>query len=113
MIRITSLYIAALLAALPLSVSSATMIRVTGLGVNLVRNGGAESGPASPNGSNPVPVPNWSRVGRLPLENVVRYGYDGYPALNAPGPSSRGRNLFFGGVYPLAGAMQTINLQHF
>lgn len=113
MIRITSLCIAALFAAFPLTVSSATMIRVTGLGVNLVRNGGAESGPASANATAPVAVPYWSRVGRLPLENVVRYGYDGYPALNAPGPSARGHNLFFGGIYPLAGAMQTIGLQHF
>lgn len=113
MIRITSLCIAALFAAFPLSVSSATMIRITGLGVNLVRNGGAESGPASSNGVTPMRVPYWSRVGRLPLENIVAYGYDGYPAVSSPGPSSRGRNLFFGGVYPLAGATQTVNLRHF
>lgn len=113
MIRVMTLALAAVIGAFPLSVSGAPMVRVTGLGVNLVRNGGAEAGSASANGSTPVAVSYWSHLGRLPLENVVSYGYDGFPALTAPGPSARGKHLFFGGIYPLAGAIQTISLQHF
>ena len=79
-------------------------------GRNLVVNGGAELGAASSNGTIYVRVPAWSPVpGKSPI-NVVNYGYDDFPAINAPGPTLRGKHLFFGGVLPDAAGKQSVNL---
>jgi hypothetical protein len=64
--------------------------------VELVQNGGAENGPASPDGIEPVPnIPGWSFFVGM---NVVRYGQGPeFPTSVSPGPPSRGQQFFAGG----------------
>jgi len=81
------------------------------LGRNLVVNGDAEAGAASPNGTVYVRVPGWSHVGILSPINVVTYGYDDFPGVNSPGPAVRGKRLFMGGVQANAAATQSIDLR--
>jgi hypothetical protein len=80
------------------------------LGRNLIMNGGAELGPASPDGVIYVRVPSWSQLPGKPASNAVNYGYDSFPSANVPGPASRGKHLFFGGVAPYAVSAQSVNL---
>jgi hypothetical protein len=79
-------------------------------GRNLIVNGGAELGAASSDGTIYVRVPGWSPVRGKPAINVVSYGYDSFPSANVPGPASRGKHLFFGGVAPYAVSTQAVNL---
>lgn len=64
--------------------------------VELVQNGGAEAGPASPDGYVPVPnIPGWTFYTGV---NVVRYGTGPeFPTLISPGPPARGQQFFSGG----------------
>jgi hypothetical protein len=77
-------------------------------GVELVQNGGAEAGPFSPDGNQPVAaIPGWSVNG----VNVVRYGTGNFPSQASPGPQNRGLQFFTGGNNnPFANASQVISL---
>jgi hypothetical protein len=69
------------------------------LGVNLLTNPGAESGPVSNNGFDLVAsIPGWTRFGNV---NVIKYGTTSglFPSLTDPGPPSRGAALFCGGPF--------------
>lgn len=98
---------------------SATMIGVAGagdsrtqavtFGVNVVKNGGAESNVGGTNaGYGPAPA-GWSRSG--PVE-VIKYGASGgFPSFTSPGPPTRGRNFFSGGfTEPPSKIQQTASL---
>jgi hypothetical protein len=64
-------------------------------GQNLIVNGDAEAGTASPNGDDLVTIPGWSITGNL---NVVAYGTTGgFPLISDPGPPARGGKFFAGG----------------
>lgn len=68
-------------------------------GSNLIVNGGAEAGPASPDGEEAVPVPGWTTSGPF---TVVPYEtdpdvVDPFPTVTGPGPDDRGTNFFAGG----------------
>ncbi|MDX2130745.1 MAG: hypothetical protein SFY69_01675 [Planctomycetota bacterium] len=79
-------------------------------GVELVQNGGAEAGAASPDGSQPVPaIPGWTFTG----VNVVAYGTPGgmFPTAASPGPVARGAQFFSGGNdNDFANASQSIDV---
>lgn len=93
--------------ALPMQVFAAS------LNTNLIVNGNAEQGQGDPIGNavgTDVPaIPDWNPTGSF---SVLRYGAQGFsfinrfgdlvnvtlPALDVPGPSERGENLFFGGA---------------
>ncbi len=65
------------------------------LNKNLLSNGGAEAGTASPDGYTVVDVPKWTAEGDF---TVVLYGTSGgFPALDSPGPAKRGLQFFSGG----------------
>jgi hypothetical protein len=69
------------------------------LGANLLVNGTAEAGAASPgSGQDVVPIPGWTNDGGA---TVVYYDSDisdgGFPLLTDPGPPQRGLQLFTGG----------------
>lgn len=78
-------------------------------GTNLIVNGNAEGGSASPDGNTVVSIPGWTVTGNL---TVVPYGISGgFPATSDPGPANRGNNFFAGGPNNAASsATQTINL---
>jgi hypothetical protein len=83
--------LAVALAAAPASAASAPTL----FGGNLIVNGDAEAGAASPDGYSVVPIPGWTTSGPLV---VVAYGTDGgYPSSTDPGPTDRGENFFAGG----------------
>jgi hypothetical protein len=68
-------------------------------GSNLIVNGGAEAGAASPDGNSVVAVPGWTTSGAL---TVVAYGtpdpsFPPFPSPTDPGPGDRGANFFAGG----------------
>jgi YVTN family beta-propeller protein len=69
--------------------------------VNLLRNGGAESGAASLHGWDAVTIPGWNVAAGLPT--VVRYGDPQFPA-------GRGGQLFAGGAGGTARLAQTVTL---
>ena len=67
------------------------------LGGNLIVNGDAESGSASPDGKSQVAsIPGWTRTGNV---NVLSYGLTGYLLTTNPGPppSQRGFQYFYSG----------------
>lgn len=64
------------------------------LDTNLLANGGAEKGEASPNGYTVVPVPSWVSVGNF---TVVAYDTPDFPTLTSPGAPKRGTKFFSGG----------------
>ena len=78
-------------------------------GINLVQNGDAELGAASPDGGGMlVPVPGWSLTDNF---TVVTYGAEGWPAVSDPGPADRGINLFVGGrPSALSSASQEVDI---
>ncbi len=66
-------------------------------GRNLVRNGGAEEGPA-PAGNPPLvrPIPGWNfSIGNFTIELYGTPG--GFPTASSPGPPNRGARFFSGG----------------
>jgi hypothetical protein len=72
---------------------------------NLVVNGDAEMGVALPDKG---PMPGWQTTGEF---SQAHYGYDDYPNNTDPGPPSRGKSLFVGGLADaLSTATQTIDL---
>jgi len=81
----------------------------TQLGVNLIVNGDAESGPGSPNDSQVIAAPGWNSNSNF---TVVNYGGSGgLPAPSDPGPQDRGTNLFAGGPdNPSSAATQLIDV---
>ena len=96
------LAIAAAASSAPSPTSAASSVM---LGVNLVVNGNAEAGPGLPT---IAPVPGWTTTGHF---TAVNYGYDDYPAVNAPGPTARGTRFFSGGTNDsLSSATQTIDV---
>ncbi|HVY70035.1 MAG TPA: tandem-95 repeat protein [Verrucomicrobiae bacterium] len=65
------------------------------LGANLLANGDAEAGAASPDTVQLVTAPGWRTQGGF---NVLAYGSPiGFPDGASPGPTSRGNNFFAGG----------------
>lgn len=80
---------------------------------NLIDNGDAEAGEASPNGRTPVPIPGWTVT--TGGTTVVEYGNTtgGWPDDEDPGPPDRGRQLFTGGNHGLSEATQTANVADF
>lgn len=65
------------------------------LGTNLIVNGNAEAGPASPGGKTVVSgIPNWTRA--KGNANVLPYGLTGFVQLDDPAPPDHGFNYFAG-----------------
>jgi uncharacterized protein (TIGR03437 family) len=65
------------------------------LGTNLIVNGNAEAGPASPDGKTVVSsIPNWTRT--KGNANVLPYGLTGFVQLTDPAPPDHGFNYFVG-----------------
>jgi hypothetical protein len=77
------------------SLETRTLCSTVPLNVNLVLNGSAEFGEASPTGATVVDVPGWHTAGGY---TVVRYGTPGFPDANTPGPDDRGATFFAGGL---------------
>lgn len=80
---------------------------------NLIRNGDAESGSASPNGRTPVVIPDWT--GTTGGTTVVAYGNTtgGWPEPDDPGPDDRGVQLFTGGNHGVSEMTQTASVSEF
>jgi len=76
--------------------NSAGRCRIGGLfGRNLLANPGAEAGPASPDGVQPVNVPGWQKSFEF---TVVSYRLGrSFPTASDPGPENRGAKFFYGG----------------
>jgi uncharacterized protein (TIGR03437 family) len=79
------------------------------LNVNLITNGDAEAGTASPDGKTVVSsIPNWTRgTGTM---NVLPYGLTSYVLLTDPAPADHGFNYFSNDLGTPATAMQPINV---
>ena len=77
-------------------------------GINLVRNGDAESGDAS-DGLTVVAVPGWETASNL---TVVAYGTGpAFPSPTTLGPPNRGAQFFWGGsAATISAAAQTVNI---
>lgn len=74
----------------------------------LIENRGAEDGPASPNGVDPVLTPSWTTTGAF---TVVAYGTPGdFPTTSDFGPPWRGLNFFCGGPSPATTSASQIYL---
>ena len=110
MTRLLAVFAAAMAAVALINAPAALSATNGWFGRNLILNSGAELGPASPDGEIYVRVPGWSRLLGKPPINSVSYGYDSFPSANVPGPASRGKHLFFGGVAPYAVSGQSVNL---
>jgi uncharacterized protein (TIGR03437 family) len=79
------------------------------LNTNLIVNGNAEAGPASPDGKTVVSsIPSWTRG--TGMMNVLPYGLTGYVLLTDPAPPDHGFNYFSNDLGTPATAMQTINV---
>jgi len=77
------------------------------LGVNLIRDGGAESA-AGTDGYTVVAIPKWKTKGSL---TAVLWGASGFPTADDAGPKKRGLNFFAGGPdNPKSSVTQRINL---
>jgi hypothetical protein len=79
---------------------------------NLIVNGGAEAGNASPDGEAPPSggIPGWTLT--LGETTVVEYGNTtgGFPLPTDPGPPDRGEQFFSGGTTVLSISTQTIDV---
>ena len=64
-------------------------------GTNLIVNGDAESGAATPSGTTVEPVPGWNTAAGFTAVQYADTG--GFPSLTDPGPAVRGSNFFAGG----------------
>jgi hypothetical protein len=87
MVLSTALVLA--LTAVPL-VASTTLAAPTPLGVNLVRNPGAEAG-AGTNGYTTVAIPDWDPLGNF---TVIRYGAPGFPTKAESARIGGGKRFF-------------------
>jgi hypothetical protein len=81
-------------AALMGSTSPVAAATPTPYGVNLVRNPGAEAGPASPDGNSTVNVPGWEQP---IVSTVVAYGTAGFPTVGESNSYGGGDQFFYGG----------------
>jgi hypothetical protein len=79
------------------------------LGTNLIQNGDAESGIASPDaGVTLTPVTGWTTTDRFV---IVPYSSSDWPTVSDPGPTDRGNNLFVGGrPSAVSSATQTVDI---
>lgn len=92
-----------------LMLGAAAMAGGVTLDTNLLRNGGAEKGEGSADGSDVLPVPKWTTEGNF---TVVLYGAPDFPAQDSPGPAKRGLNFFAGGPgNALSSMSRTLNLK--
>ena len=88
--RVRVLLCAALLGLAPQTANAQSSI----LNTNLIVNGNAEAGPASPGGETVVTsIPNWTATGRA---NVLPYGLTGHLLLTDPAPLDHGFQYFSG-----------------
>ena len=79
------------------------------LGQNLLKNGGAESGPGSPDGGPVDSVPKWQTSGGF---TVVQYGAPAFPDESSPGSPRRRLNFFAGGPdNAQSSAVKTVSLK--
>jgi uncharacterized protein (TIGR03437 family) len=62
---------------------------------NLIVNGDAEAGPASPTCSGLTIIPGWTSDGNVSVCTYATGG--GFPTQTSPGPPNRGNNFFSGG----------------
>ncbi len=77
-------------------------------GTNVIRNWGAEEGPASNDCSGVASIPGWTTAGQA---TVCKYGASGgYPTASSPGPPDRGNNFFGGGYAASAFITQVVDL---
>ena len=85
------------------------IVNAVPFGSNIITNGNAEDGAASPTGVTVVPVQSWTTTGNF---TVVSYSLgSGFPTTADPGPSDRGANFFAGGPGNVASsASQVIDL---
>ena len=90
-------------------VASATSAFGQLFGSNLIQNGGAEQGAASPDGGATLAtIPGWTTTENF---NVVAYDLPEWPTASDPGPANRGNNLFVGGrPSALSTATQTVSI---
>jgi uncharacterized protein (TIGR03437 family) len=78
------------------------------LGTNLIVNGNAEAGPASPDGRTIVSsIPSWTGTGK---PNVFPYGLPGDILLSDPAPPDHGFNYFVGTANTISTLTQTIDV---
>jgi len=78
------------------------------LGTNLIVNGNAEMGPASPDGKAIVgSIPGWTRTGNA---NVLPYDLTGFILLKDPAPQDHGFQYFYGGQGGASTLTQTIDV---
>ena len=90
------LVVAAAVAALSLVFAGGTASAVSTTTKNLIKNGGAEKGAGSADGS-VVAVPGWTETAGATF-TAVQYGAGGgFPTSTSPGPPARGLNFFAGG----------------
>jgi hypothetical protein len=88
--------VAAVLGALPALPALGTASAYAATSKNLIKNGTAEAGEGSADGST-VPVPDWT-MKKGTTFTAVQYGPGGgFPTATDPGPKRRGLNFFAGG----------------
>ena len=78
-----------------------------GTGGNLIQNGDAEAGPASPGCSGLPSIPSWTTNGNM---TVCAWGTGAYPGPSDPGLPNRGSNFFGGGHSPSSSISQLIDV---
>jgi uncharacterized protein (TIGR03437 family) len=76
-------------------------------GVNLLRNPGAEEGPATDDYYEQLNIPGWVVDGRA---TVYPYAMGDTLTPTSPGPANRGANLFGGGFTATAAIWQVVNI---
>ena len=87
---------------------SSAPARAQVLGVNLIQNSDAETGPAS-DGNTPVAsIPNWTRT--TGMADVVTYDHSGTLSVSDPSPGTAGKNYFIGGPATDSVLTQTIDI---
>ena len=83
--------------ALLLGTSPVMAATTTSFGVNLVKNGSAEAGPASSDGNSGVAIPGWEGVSDSHF-TVVKYGTPGGFPAKSDAPANAGKKFFSAGV---------------
>ena len=79
-----------------------------GTGANLLQNGNAEAGPASPGCAGLPSIPGWSTGGDVTVCSYSTGG--GYPTAADPGPPDRGNNFFGGGFSTTSIMTQVVSI---
>jgi len=83
--------------ALALGTSPVMAATTTSFGVNLVKNGSAEAGPASSDGGAGVAIPGWEGVSDSNF-TVVKYGTPGGFPAKSDAPAKAGKKFFSAGA---------------